>query len=76
MDVKAEIEQHALPADKIALLWLFNRYHLAHQWDFVAQCDHVRYGQLSYQTHRVWKPTREGVILYKARMSGAGSAND
>lgn len=64
MKVRKEIEQFAYSADKPVLRWLFDRYHWESQWEFVATCHHERYGTQSYQTHRVWRPTKEGRVLY------------
>jgi hypothetical protein len=64
MDVKAEIEAFSSEEDKPILRWLFDRYHLQSKWSFVALCSHKRYGTLSYQTNRVWRPTVEGMQLY------------
>jgi hypothetical protein len=64
MDIKSEIKKRSLQEDIPVLLWLFSQYHLASTWRFVAKCDHIRYGDYSYQVHRVWKPTNEGRILY------------
>ena len=65
MNVLDEINKFADEADKPALRWLFGRYHWASQWRFVAQCTHQRYGEFSYQTNRVWRPTDEGRVLYR-----------
>ena len=64
MNVRDEINTNANESDKAVLLWLFERYHMESQWHFVACCTFERYGNLSYQAHRIWKPTPEGVILY------------
>jgi len=60
-----EIESHSEEWDKPILKWLFRKYHLSSQWGFVATCTHERYGEKSYETNRVWKPTREGRILFE-----------
>jgi len=65
MDIRQEITDHASAEDKPALNWLFDRYHYDWQWRFVAHCFHKRYGAQSYQTHRVWMPTKEGMILWQ-----------
>ena len=66
MDVRKEIELHAAESDRPILNWLFDRYHMASQWHFVASCSFRRYGKLSYEVHRVWTPTEEGRVLYEA----------
>ncbi len=66
MRIREEIEKFASDKDKPVLLWLFGRYHLESQWWFVATCSFERYGTQSYQTNRVWTPTVEGRVLYKA----------
>ena len=66
-NVRSEIDAHAYKGDKAALHWLFDRYHMASQWRFVAYCAHQRYGPLSYETHRIWKPTVEGRLLFSHR---------
>ena len=67
MDIKREIEQFAKEKDKPILFWLFQNYHFASQWQFVANYSFERYGKLSYQTNRIWRPTKEGIILYNHR---------
>jgi len=69
MKVRDEIRLFSSEADKPALNWLFDRYHLASQWRFVAKCAFGRYGTASYQSHRVRVPTEEGRVLYR-NMSG------
>lgn len=64
MNIKQEIHKYAAEANKVILLWLFERYHWASQWRFVAQCEHRRYGSRSYETHRIWSPTIEGRALF------------
>lgn len=64
MDIRREIDLHALPADQPVLHWLFSRYHWESQWRFVATCTMQRHGVSSYQTHRVWAPTTEGRVLF------------
>jgi hypothetical protein len=65
MNVRTEIERYAADSDKAVLLWLFERYHLASQWRFVAKCEFVSTGVQSYQSRRVWSPTYEGRALYE-----------
>lgn len=72
MNVHNEIERHALPEDRPALLWLLSRYSREPRWAFVAACRFERYGPLSYETHRVWAPTAEGRILFAARKPARG----
>lgn len=64
MDLKQEIEGSP---DVAALHWRLTRYHRERQWQFMARCEHVRYGTQSYETRRVWHPTPEGLILYRYR---------
>ncbi|PKO58764.1 MAG: hypothetical protein CVU24_16625 [Betaproteobacteria bacterium HGW-Betaproteobacteria-18] len=64
MNVRDEIDKFADEADKPVLHWLFDRYHMASEWGFVAKCTHQRYGTRSYETNRVWTPTEEGRALY------------
>lgn len=70
MKVRDEIQQFSAPEDRPILEWLFERYHWASQWRFVATFDPKRYGVESYKIHRVWKPTVEGRAIY-AQLSGA-----
>lgn len=69
--VRDEIRLYAKDEDKPILNWLFGRYHWASQWSFVAACSHVRYGDMSYQTHRVWTPTVEGRAVHNQLSGGA-----
>lgn len=64
MNIRNGIDQFADDADKTVLHWLFDKYHMASQWLFVANCNHLRDGVYSYQTNRVWSPTEEGRALY------------
>lgn len=64
MNVVEEIIKYSSEENKPILLKLFEKYHLASEWRFVARCKFNRYGNLSYETCRVWEPTEEGVILY------------
>jgi hypothetical protein len=65
MNVRAEIGRHSDPADAPVLLWLLSEYSSGSQWSFVASCSFERWGDQSYQTHRVWAPTDEGRIIYQ-----------
>ena len=65
MNVSDEIRLYASDEDKFVLSWLFGRYHWASQWSFVARCELARYGVESYKTRRIWKPTIEGLAIYK-----------
>jgi hypothetical protein len=67
MNVRKEIDRFSKESDKPVLHWLFDRYHMASQWRFVAMCTWDRYGSNSYAVNRVWTPTKEGYILYEAR---------
>ena len=62
--IRGEIIRFASDKDIPILLWLFEKYHIESQWHFVARCIHQKYGKFSYQTNRIWKPTKEGYILY------------
>ena len=64
MNITQEIEGSP---DVAALRWLFARYHMSSQWQFVARCEHRRYGTQSYEIRRVWHPTQEGLTLYRHR---------
>lgn len=66
MKVREEIRLHAEDADQPVLNWLLDRYHWESQWGFVARCTFKRYGTASYQTHRVWSPTPEGLVLFES----------
>jgi hypothetical protein len=65
MNVREEIRQHAKEEERPILDWLFDRYHMESQWNFVARCTWQRYGTHSYQSNRVWTPTPEGRALYE-----------
>jgi len=65
MKVRDEINKFSREEDKPILLWLLDRYHMASQWQFVAECKFTKYGPASYQARRVWMPSDEGIILYK-----------
>jgi len=64
MNIREEINLWADKNDKPVLLWLLDRYNYYSSWKFVTSCTMKRYGKLSYQVHRVWKPTTEGKILF------------
>jgi hypothetical protein len=64
MKVRREIELYAAEEHKDALLWLLTEYHWASEFTFVASCRFVKYGTQSYQSHRVWFPTRAGQVLF------------
>lgn len=66
MNIRVEIERHADPADVPVLLWLLAHYGTSMRWSFVACCSFKRWGNQSYQTHRVWAPTKEGRVLFAA----------
>jgi len=72
-NVRKEIDTHAAEVDKPVLHWLFDRYHWASQWRFVATCTHRRYGYWSYEMRRIWAPTEEGHILYLHHMTTKGA---
>jgi hypothetical protein len=67
MKVRDEINKYADEKDKPCLLWLLTHYHWESQFMFVATCGFKRYGTQSYETHRIWIPTKEGKLLYKYR---------
>lgn len=71
MNVRDEFEMYAAPDDVPVLLWLFGHYSRASQWALVANCTHERYGKMSYETRRVWRPTAEGRALF-AQLSWCG----
>lgn len=64
MKVREEIERYADEEDKESLLTVFNQYHWSSQWNVLATCDHVKYGNHSYQTHRKWRLTLLGAHVY------------
>lgn len=64
MNIIEEVNCFSNTKDKPILLWLFKNYHMASQWRFVANCTFGKYSKYSYQSNRIWKPTREGLILY------------
>ena len=72
MKVRDEIQQLSTPEDRPILEWLFEHYHWASQWSFVATFTHQRYGIESYKVHRVWLPTKEGRAIY-SMLSGVKS---
>lgn len=63
-EVRDEINKFSSDSDKPILNWLLDRYSWKSQWKFVACFHEQRYGTLSYQVNRVWKPTKEGRALY------------
>ena len=64
MNIKDEIKQFSEPDDQPILLWLFDKYHWESQWTFVAECIFIKYGAMSYETNRIWRPKEDGRILY------------
>jgi hypothetical protein len=60
-----EIEKYSLEEDKRILRWLFTHYHTQSEWRFVASFREQRYGVSSYEVHHVWKPTIEGLAIFK-----------
>lgn len=74
MKIREEIQQLSKPEDRPILEWLFNHYHWASQWSFVATFTHLRYGTESYEVHRVWAPTKEGRAIY-SMLSGVKCPN-
>lgn len=72
MKIREEIQQLSTPEDRPILEWLFEHYHWASQWSFVATFTHQRYGIESYKVHRVWLPTKEGRAIY-SMLSGVKS---
>ena len=69
MDIRQEINDYANTEDKPILHWLLGEYFMSSQWHFVARCSFKRYGTQSYQTCRIWAPTKEGVILWNDAQS-------
>lgn len=64
MKVRIEIAKYSKDTDKDVLNWLFDKYHWQSEWYFVAKCELVgRYPN----SHRVWYPTKEGVVLFNHR---------
>lgn len=68
--VRDEIIKFAKDDDKEILLALLTKYHWSDQWHFVANCTSKRYGPLSYETNKIWYPTAEGRVLFKALTNG------
>lgn len=64
MKVREEINKYSLPEEREMLIWLFDRNHMQSEWQQVAYCVFVRYGDQSYQTHRCWRPQPKGRTLY------------
>lgn len=62
--IRDEIEKYSLDKDKPVLQWLFTHYHMQSEWLFVASFQEKRYGKRSYEVHRVWKPTIEGLAIF------------
>lgn len=67
MKVRDEIEKFAGEDDKPILRWLFERYHMESQWQFVARCMWQRYGTQSYMVNRVWVPSAAGYQLFATK---------
>lgn len=65
MKVRQEINLYSDTENAPVLTWLLDRYSWSSQWQFVAKCEHVSVGKASYQSIRKWKPTEEGLALYK-----------
>lgn len=69
MKVRDEIEKHAAEADKPALRWVFERYHMESEWRVMAYCEFV--GKYP-NSHRVWKLKPAGQQIYEhAKMKKA-----
>lgn len=66
MNVLADIERHSRPEDKPILRWLLARYPSSLHWSFLASATFQKYGVHSYQSHRIWEPTKEGRALHAA----------
>ena len=64
MNMRAEIRRNSDSGDIEALLWLFERFHWASRWFFVAKVEWV--GEYPCK-RRKWSPTFEGRILYENR---------
>lgn len=75
MKIRDEINKYAKEENKPVLNWLLDNYSWSSQWRFVANCELVKYGTQSYQAHKVWSPTPEGMILYKAAMRNNNQQN-
>lgn len=62
MNIRQQINNHAAPADKPALLWLFSKYHMQSEWNFVS---HLKWEKnQAGEFVPVYTPTEEGRILY------------
>lgn len=64
MKIREEIKKFASEDDKPVLNWLFDRYHYQSEWSFVADCTFEKYGYRSYESNRIWTPTKEGRAIY------------
>lgn len=58
------INKYSAEEDKPILLWLLHKYRWSSQFPFVASVSFESKVKGGYP-HRVYKPTREGIILYK-----------
>lgn len=71
MKVRDEIEKYAAPEHKPVLHWLFDRYHWASQFTFVAACVWQKRDAPGCHGNRIWVPTKEGRALYEwAKLHG------
>jgi hypothetical protein len=63
MSIIKEIESNSSEEDKPALRWLLEQYPRSSTWSFIATCSHQSHGETG-AWRRIWKPTKEGRILY------------
>lgn len=68
--IKKEIEiQKSIEGKKCQeeiLLKFLEAVKTSNQWDAFINCEHYRYGKLSYETHRFYYPKKELTDLIKA----------
>ncbi len=64
MNVREEINAHAIEQNKPILTWLFDRYHMQSEWFFVAHCARKKEPRAKYGSVRVWSPSEAGQRLY------------
>jgi hypothetical protein len=65
MKIRDEILKYSDDTDLPILLALFEHYHWASQWSFVASASFVKDDTRKWGQRRVWSPTREGRVLYE-----------
>ena len=62
MNIRQEINDHSPIEERENLLWLFERYHMASQWKFVAK---PKWGGSWSNGYRIWHPTDAGKSLFQ-----------